>query len=352
MRCVQRDSLCSKDPRMNVGKIAATSILISGVGLGLAPLMADAVRTAHRPNPASVEVITAAVRAGFAPGDCAVVRPSWFNWPLSRLRGLGPGTDTWPFPALMGAEDLEPISLGNCTRIWWMSFFGRDPGPAPLVDGDIQTGAVVSVPQITDGSHAELRLYTLEKAARLRTLSHEIAEARVFRGVRGSEGVSCRWRAGKHRCQSDGWLDVGLESRHVAHHEVHWVFAHPGRGEDELRIEWAGTNSSAPPGAATTLIVRAGFSMEAVRRHDGSDVRLEVVIDGVLKDTIVLAPHEWVLQRRAWELPFSAAWPTITFKVTADQPGWRELMLEADFVERLSESTRVWVDAGPVSKAP
>jgi hypothetical protein len=334
---------------MNSRKFAAGGVLITGIVLGLTPFAVDAARRTSRPDPTAAESVVAVVRDGFKAGDCAVVRPAWFNWPLSRLRGLGAGTETWPFPALLGSEDLEPIGLGNCERIWWMSFFGSDPGPAPLLASDIESEALVPVPWLRDGVASELRLFTTRRSVRLRTLSDELADANVFRGARGGEGLRCRWRSGKHRCESDGWLDVGLESRHVAHHEVHWVFAHPGRGEDELRIEWPGSENVVPPKHGAVLIVRAGFSMEAVRRLDGSEVRLEVLVDGALKDTIVLEPQKWLLHRRAWELPAVGVWPKVTFRITADQPGWRELMLEADLVDRLSDSTRAWIHDGPAS---
>jgi hypothetical protein len=139
---------------------------------------------------------------------------------------------------------------------------------------------------------------------------------------------------------------VGLESRHVAHDEVHWVFAHPGPKGDELRIAWDGGGPPAPP--SVVLVVRAGFSMEAVRRMEGTNVTVEVLVDGALVDTVVLAPREWVLHRRVWpRTTTEGRWPQVEFRISADEPGWRELMLEADFVERLSPTLERWNAAKP-----
>jgi hypothetical protein len=43
-------------------------------------------------------------------------------------------------------------------------------------------------------------------------------------------------------------------------------------------------------------------------------------------------PREWRLWREDVPLPAGAAWPEVRLTVQADDPGWRELLIEADVV--------------------
>jgi hypothetical protein len=319
---------------MKLDTLARGGALAIGVGLALAPIAVDAIRAAGEPGPDEPDRAAALIREGWQVGDCAVVRPPWFPMVLSRLQGLGEGTDAWPFPALMAAEELDPIALGACQRVWWMSWFGWDAGPAPLSAADV----VSSTAYPEAGAAFELIRHVLRPLRVFRTLSADLPSARVFRGAPGSEGVRCRSSGGRHLCQRDPWLDVRLEARHVGHHEVEWPFLHPAAGGEVLRVVWPGVDAPRPPHDEAFLVVRAGFSMEAVRHPDGSPVTLEILVGGEARGSVVIEPLDWTLHQRVIPLGRGVAWPDIELRIAAaGDPGWRELLADAVIVDRVPE---------------
>ncbi len=101
-------------------------------------------------------------------------------------------------------------------------------------------------------------------------------------------------------------------------------------------IEWP----EAPRGAAA--VVRAGFTQSAVRHDVGSPAEILVSFDGVERDRFTLEPHVYALETRLLApIPESADRPlSIRVEVRADDPRWREVMLEIDLFGAVNESLR------------
>lgn len=319
---------------MKTDTLMRGAALTVGLALALAPIAVDAVRGARAPSPDELDRAAAVIREGWQPRDCAVVRPPWFPMVLSRLQGLGVGTDAWPFPALMGGEELDPIALGACQRLWWVSWFGWDTGPAPVAAPDV----TASTPIPVDAVNFALVRHDLKPLKVFRALSAELPRAQVYRGAPGSAGVRCRASGERHLCQRDPWLDVRLEARHVGHHEVVWPFLHPAAGGEALRIVWPGATGETrrPEDVDAYLVVRAGFSMEAVRHPDGSPVTVEILVAGERRETIVIEPLDWTLHTRLLPLGRGEGWPDVELRVAAaGDPGWRELLAEAVMIDRV-----------------
>jgi len=321
---------------MKQANVWRAAVLGVGVLIALAPFVVDAVRGKEIPIPATVEAVAKAVRSRFADGDCVVVRPAWFSSVLTRLTDMGRGTEAWPFEALMGSEDLDPLALGTCAHLWWIDFLGRRTGPAPLTLDEVLSAEPLPLLDPEVAVRAAVTRFEPRPLTRYRTLSRGLEKAEIYRGARGADGVKCRYRGDRHRCETDPWLDVRLEGRHVGHHEVYWPYVHPGPGDQDLRIVW-------PPDAAVLraggdpawLIVRMGHSMEAVRHAEGTEVSVEIRIDGTLMDTVTLAPRRWELVHRVFPVAPGAAWPTVEFRIHTDDPNWRETLLDADFTDRV-----------------
>jgi hypothetical protein len=307
--------------------VAVAACAVGG-GLAVAPFVVDAVRETERPSLEAVEAATGVVRDGFQAGDCVVVRPAWFDVPAARLRGAGPGAEAWPYPALHVAEDAETFALRTCERIWSLVSFGVDDGLGAMWEG----GWLGEAEEVfgADGV-AVRRIAVKEPVAVLASLSGELAEVSVRRGRPDAKGGSCRWAGDRHRCGREGWLDVRRESRNVGHHEVFWTFVHPGPKEEEAALGWK--SAAARPAGEAWLVLRWGFSMEAVRRMDGGPVRLKVAIGGSEVGSFEVPPREWRLWSASWPMPAGAEWPEVRVTVQADDPGWRELLVEGSIVD-------------------
>ena len=315
------------------------------LGLGLAgvcalailPFVADGRSWDRVPDEEELAAAVAAVRADFRKGDAVRVEPSWWVPPWHRLERMGPGTEAWPFPALLVSEDFDPVEAFGFERLFVVTGFGREPElPAEL------GGAALAATEIYRGDDVAVGRWDIGAGVRLRTLTHEWDKLAVERSFGpGEPSVLCKLRGNKHRCGRDGWMDVALESRVVWRREVRWLFVHPGPQGARLEVSWPGLPRSSGSGP-TWLYVRAGPSLEAVRHPEGQEVSIEVLVDGAVVDRFALEPRRFWMERRAIRMPSGGEDATVTFRITCEENGWRETMLEADVLATLPEPLRAW----------
>lgn len=314
--------------------------LVATCALAITPFVADASSRDRVPSADDLTAATDAIRADFREGDAVRVEPSWWVLPWHHLERMGPGTEAWPFPALMASEDFDPVEAYSFSRLFVLAGFAREPGlPAEL------RGEGRSPVEIHRGERVAVTRWELTPGLRLRTLTREWDTLRVERRFGPSEPLTpCKVRGGKHRCGRDGWMDVALESRVVWRREVRWLFVHPGPAGQALEVTWSNLPRATDAGP-TWLYVRAGPSLEAVRHPEGKEVTIEVVVDGVTRDRFSLDPRRFWMERRAIRMPQGADEASVTFRVTCEEPGWRETMLEADVFASLPEALRAWSTA-------
>lgn len=318
------------------------------LGLGLAgvctlailPFFADARSRDRVPDDEELARAVATIRADFREGDAVRVEPSWWVLPWHRLERMGPGTEAWPFPALLVSEDFDPVEAYGFERLFVIAGFGREPElPREL------SGAGRAPIEIHRGDDVAVARWDLEPGLRLRTLTREWDKLAVERSFGpGEPAVPCKLRGNKHRCGRDGWMDVALESRVVWRREVRWLFVHPGPQGARLEVSWPGLPRSSERGP-TWLYVRVGPSLEAVRHPEGKEVAIEVLVDDVVVDRFALEPRRFWMERRAIRMPAGGEDATVRFRVTCEENGWRETMLEADVLATLPEPLRAWATA-------
>jgi hypothetical protein len=243
---------------------------------------------------------------------------------------------------------VDALDLLACRRIWGLVAFGGDDGLGAFT----AAGAVSGGTTVTEAPGISLQRHEVARPIQVfATLSEALPGVAVRRAKAGTAGGAdgvCRWTGDRHRCGREGWLDVRREARIVGHHEVFWPFVHPGPAGEVATLEWK--SDAARPVGEVALVVRYGFSMEAVRRLDGGPVRLTVALGDETVGRFEVPPREWRLWRRAWPVPASGTWPAVRITVEADAPGWRELLVEAAFVDRVpgeADGVPGWVDSGP-----
>lgn len=308
--------------------------LLTAIGLGVVPFAADAVREGRAPTDAGVNAATRAIRASFRAGDAVVVVPSWYTLPWRALERMGPGTDAWPYPALLLSEDLDVLDVLTHRRLWVLTGFDRAADAPELVAGALS--GRVEVPLQVDDGHVAVARYDVAGVEPLKRLSRDAAELVVRRGPPGGKMTACKWRGDRHRCNRDGVLDLHREDRVVARHTVDWFMAVPGDGGEALEIDWPKL-----PAGGNWLFVRAGWTQQAVREPAGSSTTLTIFVDGKVADTVELPPQRYELERRAVRLDSDKP-VTVTLRVQADELDARELMLEADVLPTLPDVLRAW----------
>lgn len=339
-----------------IGRVALGGVLLA-VALVLAwvPIGADVQRTERVPPAAAVKAATDLIRAEFKAGDAVVVVPSWFQDPWRALQMMGPGTEAWPFPALFPSEDLDLLDALAFERLWVLSTFDRPPEPPGLLPSELRARTDFALPVTGDGVTGDgvtgptgvaLARYDLAGVRRLRTMSRELGQLEVARGW-GGPLEPCKASADQVRCGHEGWYDIWVEDHIVYHQHVRWPYTHPGpRGP--LEITWRRLQAAASPaqgGASTWLVVRAGFTQQAVRQPEGKAVTVTVAVGGREVDTFELAPHRYWMERRAIRLQAYASDTgrvDVTLRLVTEDNGWRETMMEVDVLDRLPESLRAW----------
>jgi len=301
------------------------------------PFFADARSGARVPDAEESAAATAVIRAAFAEGDAVWVEPSWWLLPRHALEHMGPGTDAWPFPALMVSEDFDPVEAYAYRRLFVLAGFARAPSLPP----ELAAAGLVGT-ELYGGETVAVARYELGPSPRLRTLTREWPNLEVARRFAGeATPTPCRFRAGKHRCGRDSWMDVALEPRVVWRREVDWLFVHPGPQGSSLEVGWSGLQRESNSGP-TWFYLRIGPTLEAVRHAEGGDVSVQVAIDGQEVDRFALDPHRFWMERRAIRMPSGAGRARVSIAIASDDPAWRETVLEADVLTELPEPLRAW----------
>ncbi len=298
--------------------------LILVVGLSSWELVADIRQPAAGTSDPSVAAAVRTIRAGFEAGDVIVVVPSWDERPWAGLTGIGAGTDTWPFEALWGPGHLDAADLLRFDRAWVLGTFGREP-TLPLAASDMTLSETRDL-----GQGVALRRYRLPGWRPLARLTESLEQAQVTRlPTAGGQPRACRWRKDHHECGLDAWLDVRLERRDVGHRDTAWVYTHPGPGSARTRITWG----EVPAGGAALL--RFGFTQAATRHDEGSVTEVVVRLGEAIAETVRLSPTDYQVRRL---LVRAATAAPLAVEVAAEDPRWRELMLQIDLMDAVPAS--------------
>lgn len=321
--------------------IWAVVLLVGVLGLAALPFWLDARSEARTPTGEDLGGAVAAVRARFRDGDAVRVEPSWWTLPWQGLVGLGDGTETWPFPALLASEELDPVEALGARRLFVVAGFGREADKPELLGGGADGAEAVF-----ESETVNVAVYENEPMTRLRTMTRDLERLRVGRRWAPGEDVkACPFKNGKHRCGRDGWMDVAPEPRVVARREVMWLFAHPGPDGTELELVWDGLEVATERGP-TWVYLRVGPSLEAVRHAEGHDVVVQTLVDGVVVDEVAVPPRAFAMERRAISLSGRGAagrgTVDVAFRIRTTDQAWRETMLEADLIDTLPEALRAW----------
>jgi len=301
------------------------------------PFYADAMSAGRVPHEEDTAAAVAAVRNDFEDGDAVWVEPSWWVVPRHALERMGAGTDAWPFPALLVHEDFDPVEAYGYKRLFILAGFGREPSLPPELD---EAGFANTVVQLSETT--AVARYEVGPSLRLRTLTKEWTKLEVARRYAPEEKWSpCPFKADKHRCGRESWLDVALEGRVVWRREVNWLFVHPGPPGSQLEVAWPRLQRESGSGP-TWLYVRIGLTLEAVRHPEGKAVAVEVLIDEREVDRFELEPRRFWMERRAIKMPPGTDPARVSIRIGSEEPAWRETVLEADVLTELPVPLRNW----------
>lgn len=313
------------------------SVLVGVCVVAALPFFADATSEGRVPEETETASAVAAIRADFEDGDAVWVEPSWWVLPRHALERMGPGTEAWPYPALLVSEDFDPVEAYGYKRLFVLAGFAREPTlPFELAD------AGFAATELQRGETTAVARYEIGPSPRLRTLTKEWPNLEIARRFGPDEKLSpCKFNNDKHRCGRDSWMDVALEARVVWRREVNWLFVHPGPPGSTLEVSWPGLQRESAAGP-TWLYLRIGLTLEAVRHPEGNNVVVEVLIDEREVDRFELLPHRFWMERRAIRMPAGADRARVTFRIASEEPAWRETVLEADVLTSLPEPLREW----------
>jgi len=333
----QTEGVASGVSRRGAGFWLAAGGLVGVVALGVLPFWADARSEARTPTGEDLNGAAAAVREAFEPGDAVHVEPTWWTLPWQGLTGMGEGTETWPFPSLMISEEIDPLEALGHKRIFVVAGFARAPDLPPLV-----APSGVLRRDLFQSATVNAAVWEVDGAKRLRTLMAEWETVVVERRWSPDEAKTlCAFKNGKHRCGRDGWMDVAPEPRVVERREVFWLFTHPGPKGSALEVSWKDLPTAGERGPAW-LYVRFGPSLAAVGHGVGTPVVVETLIDGEVVAAVALELLAFRMERRAIRLGGEREVVTVTFRVTTEDPAWRETMLNADVLDQLPVALREW----------
>ncbi|MGM0576325.1 MAG: hypothetical protein ACQEXJ_11395 [Myxococcota bacterium] len=301
-------------------------VALAAAALSVAALIADLRREARVPSDAALHAAAERIRDGFREGDAVVLVPPWLERPWEMLRGAGPGAREWPFPALLRGGRVDPATLLRYDRAWVLAAFDTPTTPPGILDEDRE-----AVSEDTfDG--VRVALHDLASVEVLARLTDDLGHLDVRRRRPSGEVIPCRPAGKRQRCGIQGWLDPHLERRDVFHRDVEWIYAHPGPGRASLVMDWNGV----PRGAA--LLVRAGYTQAGVRHDEGAPATVRVLLGGREVDRFSLAPWTYALERRLLRLPEADGPLDVTFEVQSEDPRWREVMLQAEVLDRIPAS--------------
>lgn len=302
----------------------ATATLLVILGLACWSLWAELQSPVAADSDAALAEAIEQVRAGFAPGDVVMVTPEWDERPWAPLHGVGVGAQDWPFEALAGRGPVDAADLLTFERAWVIGTFGRAPVlPLAAVDGPAEWSEDF-------GDGVSVVRYRIVAARPVARLTDGLKDARVRRIPADAHTPrTCHWKDGRHDCDLEHWLDVKVDRRDVGHRERSWVYAHPGPGSDRLSIQWG----QIPAGGSA--LVRFGFTQASTRHDEGSVTRVRLLLGDELVETVELEPTDYGIERR---LLTAQTRSSLTIEVEADDPSWREVMLQIDIMESVPPS--------------
>lgn len=314
--------------------------LVGVVLLAVLPFLADLRSEARVPKAEDLAGAIEAIRGAFEEGDAVYVEPTWWTVPYQGLVGVGPGTTAWPFPALLGSEELDPVEALGHGRVIVLAGFGREASlPAAIAEAGREGR------ELFRSDTVAATAWTVDQAKRLRSVMAEWETLTVERRHGpGEPKRRCPLRDGRHRCGREGWLDVGPEAKVVGHREVYWLFIHPGPRGTSLEMTWSRLPTRSERGE-TWLYVRVGPSLQAVGEANGGPVLFETLVDGEVVDRVEVAPRTFAMERRAVRL--AAVAPdkdevAVVFRVSTEDPAWRETLFTADLLDHLPPSLERW----------
>jgi hypothetical protein len=312
---------------MKGSRLAATIIIAIIAGLSLSTLTSS-TESDRGGVKGEITAVSAFVAKHFQEGDSVRVTPFWNEDLWVDLKNIGPGTEKFPFPALLRGDRIDVVTLLRMKRIWMIGSQGRKAKPS---DPLFETLEPSLTEEFADGT--TVALYDMPDMGHKGSLSSSLNTLSVARAVPGREERPCPKRGRRHRCGKEGWENPSVETRDVFHNEVSWLLAHPPANNETLVITWPTTN-------AAYLIVRAGFTLKAVRKEQGSPVTVKVSVNGVDVDTFTLEPHKYHLEMRLLPLDPEQTKNTVRFEVHAEDHRFRQLMLEADIVSNVPDVVR------------
>lgn len=308
-------------------QLVATATLALVVGLAATVLLKQTDRPAEPgSDPQGLDAV-AHVRGAFLAGDAVRVVPAWNEDLWSRLQAMGPGTDSFPYAALLRGDRVDPVTLLNFKRVWVVGTEGRSPRPPEDV-----FQALVPLDQADFPDGTQVALFEMPSMDWRGSLTDSWSKAKVFRRDNAGKERPCPHRAGQFRCGKEGWGNPHITTRDVFHNEVSWVLAHPPANGETLVIRWQ-------PPTARTLIVRCGFTLKGIRKENGSATTVRIRVDGQTLDTFEMAPHRYHLELRVLQLPPDFRGP-IEVEVHAEDHRLRQLMLELDVVNHVPDALR------------
>jgi hypothetical protein len=312
---------------MKGSRLAGTTIIAIIAGLSLSTLTSS-VESDRSGDKDGISTASAFVATHFKEGDSVRVVPFWNEDLWVELKNIGPGTEKFPFPALLRGDRIDAVSLLRKRRIWVIGTQGRAAKPSEPLFETLPTSLKE---EFRDGT--EIALYDMPDMGHKGSLSSSLNSINVAREAPGQEARSCPRTGRRYRCGKDAWENPSVETRDVYHNEVSWLLAHPPANNETLVITWQTANAS-------ILIVRAGFTLKAVRKDQGSPVTVRVTVNDAHVDTFTVQPHTYHLEMRLLPMDSERAENTVRFEIHAKDHRFRQLMLEADIVSNVPDVVR------------
>ena len=306
---------------MNGQRLLAASILAIVAGLSIASFRSSGTPTSEIALKKGLPPGTVYIRNNFGDGDAIKVVPAWNEAHWIHFKGIGEGTKRFPFPALLRSDRCDVITLAKPKRIWVLGTHGRPPKPPEPIFDSLEP---LQTKHFDDGT--AVALYEMPALGITSSFSSSLAKTRISRRDSAGKERDCKRVRNRFRCGKKPWENPSIETRDVFHNEVSWVLTHPPNNDETLVIRW-------PIEQGKALIVRAGFTLKAVRREQGSPVSIKIFIDDDEVDGFEMQPHKYHLELRVLPLPSNAR--TVRFEVRAADHEYRQLMLEADIASTI-----------------
>lgn len=268
--------------------------------------------------PTEDEVAQAASRVvrGFQPGDVVRFEPYWFTAPR---RAIEQGVPPSPFPhdTFDFSGHPDPLHLLRFQRLWTVAAFSA-------VDQD--DAAHVGLPlALRETWQAEgpvrVSLYDLPRDGLRYDLLRRLGDAIVVR-----KGKRCTWddEALRHRCHEQDWKDVYVALRDAGDAIRQCIHAEPHPAKSLLTLTWP----EVPLDGA--LLLHTGFTQSAVRRTDGADTRVRLLLDGEVKADWTEPKNDYVW-RETW-LAGDGGTHEVQVEISAPEVGWRQLCIDGGVV--------------------